>query len=289
MKCSHKGLFKSGASNEFICNAIDVGGMCDDKQPLFNFLALFFCEFEANIWIMLPFIIVALFVVFKYISLTVEEYIADGITILAERWGLSDSLASVTLLAFANGAADMVTVLVSSETEGGISYNIGSLYGGGLFVSSAVIAICVFEAKKRLRLNKMIVHRILPFYIFSTLITVGFAIYGQITFYGSLLLLATYCAMVIVVVLDQAFGGNYHLPNVSNQHDSALEHSGPKDTTLDEHDIAAHRVPSYENTAIIKLNERVISNTENPAPAKNPQEAQLGKQQSNYVGIDDRY
>ena len=151
---------------------------------------------------MLAFVVLTLFIVFKYIALTVEEYIADGVTILADRWGLSDSLASVTLLAFANGAADMVTVLVSSETEGGISYNIGSLFGAGLFVSSAVIAICVFEAKKRLRLNKMIIHRILPFYILSTVIIIGFAAYGQITMWGSLILLATYCIMVMVVLAD---------------------------------------------------------------------------------------
>ena len=48
-------------------------------------------------------------------------------------------------------------------------------------------------------------------------------------------------------------------------------------------------MPSYENTAIIKLNERVISNTENPVPPKNSQGPQLKKLASTYIGLDEKY
>ena len=45
-------------------------------------------------------------------------------------------MAAVTLLALANGAGDVITALVASGAEGGISYNIGALYGAGFFVCS---------------------------------------------------------------------------------------------------------------------------------------------------------
>ena len=49
---------------------------------------------------------------------------------------LSEAMAAVTLLALANGAGDVITAIVASGSSGGISYNIGSLYGSGYFVGS---------------------------------------------------------------------------------------------------------------------------------------------------------
>lgn len=47
------------------------------------------------------------------------------------------------LLALANGAGDVVTALVASGTSGGLSYNVGALYGAGLFVCSVVVALTI--------------------------------------------------------------------------------------------------------------------------------------------------
>jgi len=49
-------------------------------------------------------------------------------------------MAGVTLLAVANGAGDVITALVASGTSDGISYNIGSLYGAGLFCTTFIMA-----------------------------------------------------------------------------------------------------------------------------------------------------
>jgi len=45
-------------------------------------------------------------------------------------------MAAVTLIALANGAGDVITALVASGSDGGVSYNIGSLYGAGFFVAA---------------------------------------------------------------------------------------------------------------------------------------------------------
>ncbi len=48
-------------------------------------------------------------------------------------------MAAVTLLAIANGAGDIITAQVASDTFNGISYNIGSLFGAGLFCTCWII------------------------------------------------------------------------------------------------------------------------------------------------------
>lgn len=83
----------------------------------------------------------------KFIGATVEEYVCTGITYIAEYFNMSDNLAAVTLIALANGAGDVITALVAGSSAGGVSYNIGSLYGAGFFVCSMVIALTIFSVE----------------------------------------------------------------------------------------------------------------------------------------------
>jgi len=54
-----------------------------------------------------------IFLIFRFISSTVEVYIASGITYIADYLELSESLAAVTLIALANGAGDVITAIVA--------------------------------------------------------------------------------------------------------------------------------------------------------------------------------
>jgi sodium/potassium/calcium exchanger 6 len=99
---------------------------------------------NGNTPLLLLIYVFGIFLIFKYTSIAVDEYVADGISKISDWLGMSESLAAVTLLAFANGAGDVITALVAGDTEGGVSYNIGALYGAGLFVCSMVVSICIF-------------------------------------------------------------------------------------------------------------------------------------------------
>ncbi len=78
--------------------------------------------------------ILIILLVFKFISTTVDKYLAPAITyirylftsIFSEYLGLSEPLAAVTLLAMANGAGDVITAIVASGVDGAISYNVGN-------------------------------------------------------------------------------------------------------------------------------------------------------------------
>ena len=76
-----------------------------------------------------------------------DDYVAEGIQKISDFFNLSDTVAAVTLLAFANGAGDFITSLVASDTEGGVAYNIGALFGAGLFVLSLVVAVCILQSE----------------------------------------------------------------------------------------------------------------------------------------------
>jgi len=73
-------------------------------------------------------------IILRFISAIVDEYIVGALEYINDWLGLSDALGACTLLALANGAGDLVTAIVASDSDEGVSYNIGALFGAGLFV-----------------------------------------------------------------------------------------------------------------------------------------------------------
>lgn len=50
-------------------------------------------------------------------------------------------------MALANGAGDVITAIVASDNLEGVNFNIGSLYGAGLFVATIVIGVTIINSK----------------------------------------------------------------------------------------------------------------------------------------------
>jgi len=263
MRCTHEYVYSYPVDADEMCRHI-INGLCDGNQSFVNFIEVYWCDFKGSLSIQLLFAVLAFFVIFKYISITVEEYIADAIAGISSFIGLSDSLAAVTLLAFSNGAADLMTVLIASESEGGISYNIGSLYGGGLFVCSAVVGLCILQTNNRLKLNRVIVYRIVVFYIISTFITIGFALYKYITWWGSCMLLGFYFLIVIIEALDSHFKNKsaIDLNEVSIKPGSYINAIN-KDNSEMTAEYSVDKFPSEIHTGLIRLHERVVDPSAN--------------------------
>jgi len=109
----------------------------------FNFFSVLFCSLKGNIGAYIVVSVIIIFLIMKFISATVEEFVCPGIVYISDRLGMSNSMAACTLVALANGAGDVITALVAGSSAGGVSYNIGSLYGAGFFVCSAVISLTI--------------------------------------------------------------------------------------------------------------------------------------------------
>ena len=58
---------------------------------------------------------------------------------------MPSAVADVTLIAFANGAGDIITALVSAEEDDGVNISVGQLYGSGSFLLCLVLGFVVFK------------------------------------------------------------------------------------------------------------------------------------------------
>lgn len=115
-------------------------------------------------------------------------------------------------MAFTIGLGDLITALIASDMSDGVMYNIGSIYGSGLFVGCCVLSGSIFVNKGDfLTIEKMIVRRDLTFYIFTTLFVLFCGYLGEITLTLSLFFILIYiCQVVFVIIREQREknGGN---------------------------------------------------------------------------------
>lgn len=130
---------------------------------------------------------------------------APAIVYLSDFLELSDALAGVTLLAFANGAGDVITAIVASGSKDGVSYNVGALYGAGFFVLTLVVALTILNSPKPIQVYKSVIYRDILFYILATFYITLVAFYEKITFLNSLGMLLLYAVYVLVVLIQDKY------------------------------------------------------------------------------------
>jgi len=128
--------------------------------------------------------------------------VAPAIVYLSRFLQLSEALAGVTLLAFANGAGDVITAIVASGSKDGISYNVGALYGAGFFVLTLVVALTIMNSETKIKVEKSVIFRDIGFYILATIYIISVAFYGKITWVLSMGMLLLYGVYVGVVVIQ---------------------------------------------------------------------------------------
>lgn len=148
---------------------------------------------------MIVLLIICAVIIFRFLSIAVEEYIAEGVENLAEWIHLPPNLASVTVSCLAVSAAEVITSLVSSEMEGGISYNIGSIFGAALFVITIAVGFAIIQTKGKVRLSALVAKRDISFFVVSTLAIIAIAYYKWITWWNSLMLLMLYVGLIFSV------------------------------------------------------------------------------------------
>lgn len=95
---------------------------------------------------------------------------------------MSQALAGVTFLAFANGAPDIITAVVAgaSTSQSTTLIPFGSLYGASLFDMAFVLSMVIqFSPSKELTLKKREALIPLGFYIFGTVYLISVSLFYQ--------------------------------------------------------------------------------------------------------------
>ena len=174
---------------------------CTEEFQLVDFIHMFLCTLNGNY---LAFGVIAFFtilIIFRFMCDVVDEYVGESIVYITKWLKMSEALAGVTLLALANGAGDLITAIVSAESEEGVNYNIGALFGAGLFVITIVLTFTIKNAsEKPIRVDPECIYRDVLMYILGVLTVISFGIYGYLTWWTSCIMLLEYVALVATVV-----------------------------------------------------------------------------------------
>lgn len=92
-----------------------------------------------------------IYLIFRLLQSTAEKFLTPGIEKVAGVIGCSETLAGVTILAFGNGAPDVLTaVIAGGSNEGeGIKFTVGLIFGAGLFSFTYTLGLIVIESKDK--------------------------------------------------------------------------------------------------------------------------------------------
>ena len=122
------------------------------------------------------------------------------------KFGISESLAGVTLLAFGNGAPDLFTSM-SAGGENAIM-SLSPLLGSALFISSAVVCLSTFAAEpdKKIKVTKSLFLRDLSLFIaMNVYLMIILLSKMQITYGVAISFAGIYFVYVIVVVIQSKY------------------------------------------------------------------------------------
>lgn len=147
--------------NELVCDRetiLSKENVCEYVTEYCNenrFYEFYFCTLNSSFVLLVPISvtkrifyqnfkhkiqIVFVFTAFYFLASTAEEYLSPALSRISKKLNLSQTLAGVTLLAFGNGAPDVISSFTAGETIEGIPLVVGSIFGAGLFVTTIVFA-----------------------------------------------------------------------------------------------------------------------------------------------------
>ncbi len=130
------------------CEAVKL--YCLDPHSLIDFPLVHYCWFKETSFVSFPLMValadqaVFILVVFSLIGFICEEHISSAIARLTKKLRIPEAIAGATLLALANGASDIMTVIIASKAHNSnVDLAIGSLFGANIFVGSVVLAAII--------------------------------------------------------------------------------------------------------------------------------------------------
>lgn len=159
---------------------------CGENFDFINLVDFYYRSTSENAILMFLFICFIYPILFMCVATIADKYLAIGMQDLSNRFKLSPTIAAVTLIAFANGAPDVLSSLSASGKEGGIFISLGSLFGGYIFSATLVVSNVAFCSKDPIKLPKFAVLKEFAFYfasvcvvcIFGLIQTAGYAFVG---------------------------------------------------------------------------------------------------------------
>jgi len=199
-KCEYESLLKIPLT--MMCTY--VSDNCKDFNVA-NLHKLRYCSLgeESTLTTLLFYLILTLMVSisFFYLSRVSSVYLTPALTKISVTLGLSETLSGATILAFANGAPDIIASYAAGKTPGGIYISIGNLFGAGLFGTTLVLGRCIQLSTRKLQMDPSQWNRDLLFYIAACLTVIAYGAYVEsINYLMAAGFYALYLVYLVIVI-----------------------------------------------------------------------------------------
>ena len=182
----------------------------------FNFLTTYYCDFRGTfgdsgkIYAFIPFSVLLMVILMYLLASTADDYLSPSLEFMTIKFGLSESLAGVTLLAFGNGAPDVFSAIsaVSNsnpDDKQSTLLSISALTGSALFISTVVVLLSTRASlpSKEIQVTPIFFIRDLVFYIMVCVYLLIIMLFlGEINIFVAVGYLVIYATFVILVVVQ---------------------------------------------------------------------------------------
>jgi sodium/potassium/calcium exchanger 6 len=188
MECTYTQIFAEPKDPSWYCANLATTA-CQQEQTFVNFFRLYWCDLEGNTVVLVTLLLFFLIAIFKYTSITVEEYIAEGIQNITDWLGVSESIAAVAGLGASYSASYILTALVATSRSDSLDSTFGMVLGAGAFFLVFVISVETILGHRNILAAQSFVFRELSFHSAAFGLIVYLGILGHYTWWGSVILL----------------------------------------------------------------------------------------------------
>lgn len=178
---------------------------CQDEVNVFNLTTFYFCQLDEMWYLMIPLMIFIVLFCFRLIGDISDDYLSIALGNVSKRLGMTEALTGVTLLAYANGAPDIISSMVAGDQADGALLSIGALYGASLFTCNFVFGSVVHNAvgEGNLELPRSLFIRDIMFFFGATTLLIILAFTGIDTIWVAVILLSSYVVYVLIVAFEE--------------------------------------------------------------------------------------
>lgn len=196
-------------SIEYLSNLTSIMDKCNYikhncPSEYINTYSLYYCTFKGHLIFSIPFFIFIIFILFLLLSSTGDIFLGTSITKVVEIYNINHDLAALTLIAFGNGAPDVISSIVAPDDSEGVEFCLGNAIGAALFVTTFGIAVVVYFSKE-IEIDPKLFTRDIILYIVSLVFLIFIGLNKKIHFIESLGFIIIYCVNIFLAIFQAKF------------------------------------------------------------------------------------
>lgn len=249
-----------------------------------NWASFYYCVAGEKVWAF-PVLLLAIFFTFTLLASTADQYLVPSLEKLATFLNLSPNVAGVTLLAFGNGAPDVFSSFAALTGQSGDSLGISAILGAGVFVTTVVLAACIFPSEFPTHRRPFV--RDVVTYVFGVTLLLFVFLSGEMKVWQSLVLFISYFLYVLLVIVGRYYYQKYMKPRANATPLLTVSSENTEITPSPAKDATGMQKMLSEDEGQAHPPQTLIITSELYTPDQPESELQDGKTEGSKGGLDD--